>query len=198
MRAILVLKNAIIPQELTGDFYGADQGALCCLKQGKKLELAIGDFDSVSQEEKAWIFNQAKEVIQLCPRKDRSDTCEALEIILKRGYDEVVVCGGLFGRFDHTWANIQLLLRNPSICWMDEKNRILILKEGKHEIKKEGYRYISFFSLKEGKISLRNMEYPLEDYIMKPLDSLGLSNEIIGEVGYIECSMPILCIQCHD
>lgn len=198
MRAILVLKNAIIPDGLTGDFYGADQGALCCLKQGETLELAIGDFDSVKEEEKNWIVSQAKEVIQLCPRKDQSDTSEALEIILKRGYDEIVVCGGLFGRFDHTWANIQLLLKHPSLIWLDEKNRITILEAGEHEIKKAGYHYISFFSLKEGELTLRNMEYPLEDYTMKPLDSLGLSNEIIGELGYVKCSMPVLCIQCHD
>lgn len=197
-RAILALKNASIPFSLEGDYYGADQGALAILNANKPLKAAIGDFDSVSQEEFKRIQECAETMIQLKCRKDESDTKEAIDFIKKQDYNEIVVLGGLFGRFDHTWANLQLLQCNPDLIWMDEKNRLRIFQPGRHVIFKEDYHYISFFSLKKGKITLECMEYPLKDYELQPLDSLGLSNEIIGESGILECDVPILCIQCHD
>jgi len=197
-RAILALKNASIPSCLEGEFFGADKGALAVLAAKKPLKAAIGDFDSVSQDEYQAIKDAAEILIQLQCRKDESDTKEAIAHIKKQGYDEIVVIGGLFGRFDHTWANLQLLQCNPDLIWMDEKNRIKIFQPGRHLVYKDDYQYVSFFALQKGKITLENMEYPLDKYEMEPLDSLGLSNEIIGEFGILECDVPTLCIQCHD
>lgn len=40
----------------------------------------------------------------------------------RRGYDTIILYGVLQGRFDHTMANLYLMLyRDPSIWLMDEK-----------------------------------------------------------------------------
>lgn len=197
-RAVLVLKNAVIPKGLDGDYYGADKGALLCLEAGKTLCGAVGDFDSVCSADRKKILAAAKTVQVLNCHKDESDTAEALRMIMDKDYDEIVVLGGLSGRFDHTWANLQLLRRYPSLIWMDEKNCLRILSPGKHTISKNGYQYISFFALKTGLISLQGVEYPLDKYRMTPLDSLGLSNEILAEEMQVSCSMDVLCVQSHD
>ena len=195
-RVTIVLGESDIKPE--GCVIGVDYGAFVCARDGVEMILACGDFDSVSQEEFKRIQECAETMIQLKCRKDESDTKEAIDFIKKQDYNEIVVLGGLFGRFDHTWANLQLLQCNPDLIWMDEKNRLRIFQPGRHVIFKEDYHYISFFSLKKGKITLESMEYPLKDYELQPLDSLGLSNEIIGESGILECDVPVLCIQCHD
>lgn len=197
-RAILVLKQAIIPEGLTGVFYGVDQGALVCLQANKRIKAAIGDFDSVSEEEKQAIFNNSEQIIQLNTHKDLSDTAEALALVSDERFDEILVLGGLSGRFDHTWANLQLLQRYPHIIWMDQKNRLTVLQPGTHVIFKKDYSYVSFFSFSTGEITLQGMAYPLHQYVMEPLDSLGLSNEILKEQGTVHCTMPVLCVQSKD
>ena len=54
-------------------FVGVDRGAFYLLKQGLPLDLAVGDFDSVSDEELMHIKDRAKEVIQAQPEKDDTD-----------------------------------------------------------------------------------------------------------------------------
>lgn len=197
-QAILVLKNADQAIELAGDYFGADQGALRVLAWNKPLVAAIGDFDSVTEDELAMIQNQAKTVIHLNCHKDNSDADEAIQYILQLGYTDILIWGGLDGRFDHTYANLQLLQRYPQLTWMNPRNRLRILQPGNHHLIKEGYQYCSFFALEEGEITLENVEYPLHQYFMTPLDSLGLSNEMKTESCDVFCTMSVLCVQCHD
>ena len=56
----------------------------------------------------------------------------------RRGYDTIILYGVLQGRFDHTMANLYLMLyRDPSIWLMDEKNRVRVIGEGVYEIRRE-------------------------------------------------------------
>ena len=112
-RAILVLKNAKIPKEIEGTFYGIDQGALQCVRAERPCAMAIGDFDSVNDSEFQEIKNNSTTIRKLNCKKDQSDTAEAVELVLNEDFDEVVLLGGLFGRFDHTWANFLLLQKFP-------------------------------------------------------------------------------------
>ncbi len=196
--AALVLKNAVIHPHPDWDYFGADRGALLIIEAGLPLKGAVGDFDSVSEEERSQIEKAAEILIRLNCHKDQSDTAEALTLIKQLDYQKIIVLGGLSGRFDHTWANLQLLRRFPELVWEDEKNRLRILKPGSHEVVKEDYPYISFFSLEEGLITLEGMEYPLKEYWLHPLNSLGLSNVLLSKTGRVSCTMPVLCVQSRD
>ena len=52
---------------------GVDRGSLFLLEQGVCPDLAVGDFDSVTEEELLRIKDSAKEVIQAHPEKDDTD-----------------------------------------------------------------------------------------------------------------------------
>lgn len=82
----------------------ADKGYLNCLKQNLDVDLLIGDFDSLK------IVPDNIEKIKLNEIKDDTDVFDALMEGIKRGYKSFILYGVIGGRFDHTFANIQILL----------------------------------------------------------------------------------------
>ena len=197
---ILVLGRAGVLPEAGCDLVGADRGALTAVKQGKRLRLAIGDFDSVSGEERKLIEEMSDEVIRLNPVKDESDSQAALEEIMRRGYEKVLVIGAFGGRLDHEAVNLRLAEKySGRVVLQNENNRVIVLGAGKYEVAKNGYRYISILPLSDCRVTLSGMKYPLDRREMTPEDLYGLSNEILGETGQIVNTRgKIMVIQSND
>ena len=90
-------------------YVGVDGGCLKLLGQGLPLDMAVGDFDSVSETDLNNIKAQAKQVVQSVPEKNDTD----LELALKSVFEEdptarVSVYGAFGGRLDHFLSNIFL------------------------------------------------------------------------------------------
>lgn len=178
-------KRAVIALKLTGglpsfsaDYIGADRGALILAGMGIHMILAVGDFDSVTEEEFRRIEAAADEVIRLNPVKDDSDSEHAVAEALRRGYDEIWLCGALGGRADHMLVNLRLVLSHPGVLWIqDERNRIHAVGEGSYRLAKEGYSYISFFTAEEAEISLQGLKYGLDRRKITHRDLYTVSNE---------------------
>ena len=64
-------------------YVGVDGGCLKLLEQGLPLDIAVGDFDSVSETDLRQIRTQAKQVIQSVPEKNDTD----LELALKAAFE---------------------------------------------------------------------------------------------------------------
>lgn len=160
---------------------GVDKGALFCHKNNIMMDLAIGDFDSISNAD----FNciNAKKIIKLNPIKDQTDTKEAIDYC--KEYDEIILLGAIQGkRIEHFYANLLLLNDYKNLKIKDDSSFIFTAEEN-IEIKNE-YKYISIFSLEEESIiSLSGMKYNLSNYILKKNDPLCISNEIIANLGKI-------------
>ena len=58
---------------------GIDEGAYLALKAGVKLDVAIGDFDSIDQDKLEYLKKNTK-VIELSARKNDTDTGAALKL----------------------------------------------------------------------------------------------------------------------
>ena len=87
-------------------FIGVDRGSLFLIEQGIYPDLAIGDFDSVSEEELALVCSQSKEILQAQPEKNDTD----LELAVKTAFvrhpqAQVTIFGAFGGRLDYTLAN---------------------------------------------------------------------------------------------
>ena len=64
--------SALLPKD--HDVYvGVDGGCLKLLEKGLPLDIAVGDFDSVSETDLRQIQTQAKQVIQSIPEKNDTD-----------------------------------------------------------------------------------------------------------------------------
>ena len=80
------------------------------------LLVAVGDFDSVTAEERQVIQKRAQHFVQARPEKDDTDLELALLTIFEQNPQaEVTIFGALGGRIDHMLANV-FLPSNPKLA----------------------------------------------------------------------------------
>ena len=175
-------------------FIGVDRGSLFLIEQGICPDLAVGDFDSVSEEELALICSQSKEVLQAQPEKDDTDLELAVKAVFARSPQaQVTIFGAFGGRLDHTLANI-FLPSNPEITpYMQQirlcnaQNELRYCPQGRHEIKPvAGMNYLAFMPADDGRLTIEGAKYPLNEsnYFLKKVYA---SNEFIDEPVFLEC-----------
>lgn len=198
-QAILVCPKAKVIPNLNIDIIGVDYGAYLCAKQGLKMKLAIGDFDSCCNEEFQLIQNSCDQIIKLPCEKDDTDSEYAIKFAYSLGYQKLYLYGCLGGRVDHELANLYLLMkRDYNLVLMNETNIISKLNVGIHHIKKK-HTYLSLIPLEACCISLKGMKYPLDHHLIREDQLLTISNEIINEEGIVEIHQgKMLCIQASD
>ena len=182
MRAIIILNNILnIDKNILNDSFiiGADKGAINAINQGIKLDLALGDFDSVTKDEYEIIKNNSKKIINLDPIKDVTDTNYAINLV--KDYEEIILLGGIKGkRIEHFLSNLIDLYNYPNLKIMDDNSLILIMDKSFKPL--DNYKFISLYSLSNDTIiSLSGFKYNLDNYNLKTNDSLGVSNEIIND-----------------
>jgi len=153
---------------------GVDKGALYCLNNNIHMDYAVGDFDSITEEEFIRI-SKATKAKRLNPIKDETDTFEAIELC--KDYDKITILGGILGkRIEHFVANMIMLRNYPKVCIKDDNSYIITVCDSfKPYI--EGYHFISLFSIEDSVITLKNMKYSLDNYKLLTNDPLGVSNE---------------------
>ena len=78
-------------------FVGVDRGSLWVLEENLPLSLAVGDFDSVTEEERQVIQKRAQYFVQARPEKDDTDLELALLTILSKILRLSVTIFGAFG-----------------------------------------------------------------------------------------------------
>ncbi len=161
---------------------GVDEGAYIALKNNIKLDVAIGDFDSVSKENLNLLEDYTK-VIKLPEKKNDTDTAAALKLC--KDATKITILGGIQGkRIEHFIANL-LLMETSKCVEMLDNNSIMYIKDSSFSLKKNDYKFISFFALSETIISLEGFKYPLSNYSLKNTDPLTISNELTSERGIV-------------
>ena len=152
---------------------------------GVTPSLCLGDWDSAPCPE------QAEELISLVPEKDDTDTHHAARLVIERGFDEVLLLGGLGGRLDHTIANLATLLylrRSGVRGWAADSNTaVTVLQNESRAFElKDGF-YFSVFALDgmaEG-VDLSGVKYPLSGAVLTGAYPIGVSNEIVGKTAQV-------------
>ncbi|MBQ7919147.1 MAG: thiamine diphosphokinase [Lachnospiraceae bacterium] len=173
-----------------------DGGLGYCSVLELEPDLILGDFDSVSEQEKEAIellkAQIPERIIQLPDVKDDTDTLAAIRIGLENGYDRFLIYAGTGGRLEHTFANIQCLLylknHNAVGYLMDGSGMICVLQNEEVKLKDNLEGYLSLFSLgKEARgVTIRGMKYELEDTTITNDFPVGISNEFIGQEALVK------------
>ena len=175
-------------------FIGVDRGSLLLIEQGICPDLAVGDFDSVSEKELALIYSQSKEVLQAQSEKDDTDLELAVKAVFARyPQAQLTIFGAFGGRLDHTLANI-FLPSDPEITpYMQQirlcsaQNELSYCPQGRHEIKPvAGMNYLAFMPVSNSQLTIEGAKYPLNEsnYFFKKVYA---SNEFIDEPVFLEC-----------
>lgn len=182
--AIILKRCESIPT--AENYIGVDKGALTLARNGKRMLLAIGDFDSVEESDLAYIKEYSDTLLQLNPIKDDTDSEAAVMYAIEKGYQRIHLYGGLGGRLDHAMINLRLVSRFPETVYLhDQNNFIYSLDEGVHSIDKRDYTYISFFTEDKATISLKGLKYPLDKQQLTNKDTYTTSNEILEDRGIV-------------
>lgn len=175
---------------------GVDSGLEYLENINKKIDLAIGDFDSIDSKKYEAMKDKCNTIIKLEKDKKMTDLAFALDYIYNNmDYNEVEVYGGISGRVDHFLANINLI-KKYSFTMRDDSHYIYMLSKGKHTI--NNYKkYISFFAVEDCyNLSIRGFKFSLNNYYLSTNDSLCVSNEGNGEIEFSKGK--ILVISSND
>jgi len=158
----------------------ADGGLGHLRDAGISPNLIMGDFDSlghVPPGENVWATG---------PEKNDTDTMLAVRQALYVGAGTIVIYGGMGGRFDHSFANIQTLkyiAENGSRGYLVGCGHVCtVIKNGGICFEDSLSGYVSVFSLgsQSRGVYLKGLKYPLTDATLTNDYPLGVSNEFMG------------------
>ncbi|WP_423362880.1 thiamine diphosphokinase [Mycoplasma sp. P36-A1] len=177
---------ASIPYSLEyekGDFIGVDQGCRYLIDKNIDINLAIGDFDSLEKNYLDILSANNTKIVKLNPHKDYTDLECAIIEAYKLKYNHVNVYGAIGKRIDHSLININLLKKYRNLNFYDDYSIIKVITSTRTSLDNYAskYKYFSFFNIEDNTIiTLKNFEYPLNDYLLKSDDTLCISNEILN------------------
>lgn len=158
----------------------ADQGLRHLEKAGVVPDLIVGDFDSLGQ------VPSGENVIQHPVEKDDTDMMLAVKTGLSRGCRVFVLYGGVGGRLDHTYANLQTLA-----YLSDHGARGYLLgdgfvatawKDGALDFPAGLAGPVSVFcpGEKAEGVTIEGLYYPLQNAVLTSGFPLGVSNQFTG------------------
>jgi thiamine pyrophosphokinase len=166
---------------------GIDAGAETLLESGVKVDLAIGDFDSLKNKDLLKKINH----LEYPKEKDYSDTEIAVTHAISLGYDEIILTNMLGGRTDHLLFNISILYRifkegKPTKI-LESKEEIYIFDKS-IEAQTDINDIVSIFPLL-GKVVFeesKGLYYPLKGKSVELGETLTLSNTAVSNPVYVE------------
>ena len=176
-----------------------DGGYIHAMKAGIVPDLLVSDFDSFNGN-----LNPSMEVMRAVPEKDDTDTLLALKEALHRGYDEIMIIGGLGGRMDHTLANLSLTAfaaEHGAICHLiDEHHQIFAIHNDSILVKRGYWKWISVFAADSEVrgVTLRGLKYPLQNAVLTNTFPIGVSNEFEENSAVVTAAQGTLLIVLSD
>ena len=166
-----------------GDFIiCADGGYSVALRAGLRPGLVIGDFDSCAGR-----VADGVDIERFPSEKDDTDTLLGLKRGLAMGFRDFLIIGGVGGRFDHSFANLQAVsycLDMGGRAVMADGRNIIMMTDDRLFVaeRREGF-YLSLFSWSESceGLCVEGAKYPLENFSLGRDNSLGVSNEFMED-----------------
>jgi thiamine pyrophosphokinase len=179
---------------------GADGGALFLAESGLRLDVALGDFDSVTEDELQLIRRESGETMDCDPvDKDYTDTELAFRLALSKRPRQIELIGALGTRFDHSLANVHLL-RTASECGVDaliaDEFNVIRLVSRQIALENSGFPYVSLLPLTPvvRGITLEGFRYPLDNATLEMGQSLGISNILEHSLGVVRIREGLLLV----
>ncbi len=171
----------------------ADSGGRALASLDVTPHLLVGDMDSIGADVLAAIKEKGAEVIEVPGEKDFTDTELAVRVAVDRDATEIVICGAVGNRLDHTLANISLLAYAhqrgvPARILTEDQEAYLLTPLIKNQIAAAKGDTVSLISLADPStgVTTHDLKYPLREAELPLLSPLGVSNEVSGPRPWVE------------
>ncbi|MGO3731768.1 MAG: thiamine diphosphokinase [Vagococcus sp.] len=181
---------------------GVDRGTLYALQHHLPVEHAVGDFDSLTEDEWLYVSGHIQGIFRCASEKDDTDTQLGVLAAMER-YPEAhyVLIGATGGRLDHFLSNLWLPFQErffpviERISILDHLNSIYYYLPGTYTIEKEEDKpYLAYVGLTEIKaLSLYDAKYRLDKRDFRYPVSLS-SNEFVGKTSTFSFDSGVMCV----
>lgn len=179
----------------------ADSGIDHARALGRVPDLAVGDFDSVTDEGLAWATDAGTTIERHPAAKEETDLELALGLAIDDDPDRIVVAGIGGGRLDHLLANFQVLAsRRFDAVPIDALVDTSLVSVVHHQRRLTGDvgELISLLPMNgdaEG-VTTVGLGYPLRDESLRSGNSRGISNYFeVSEAAVTVASGTLLAVQ---
>ena len=164
----------------------ADSGYRNALAMGAKVDVLVGDFDSLGK-----VPDGDFELVRVPAEKNSTDTQLAIDIAIERGADEIIIVSSTSGRVDHALSTLAIL----EYLWgkrihayvVNGQNRVRFIRDSGTIIVRSAYKYFSVVTLDAvaKKVSIEGAKYPLEKKDIERGFQFAVSNEIVKNAALI-------------
>ena len=188
--------------ETSGDWIGADRGAWWLYQHGIPMQMAVGDFDSLTPSEYQELTTHlsAHTIVRVKAEKDETDTELALLYAQKKRPDHITVFGATGGRIDHLLSNLWLMA-NPvfkdivdRVTFVDRVNHIAYALPGNVTVHRQpAIKYLGFMPLNQVEnFHIIDAKYPLR--LTSNIAKMWSSNEFLEDTVHISFDTGIIMI----
>ena len=175
----------------------ADSGLASAATLGLKVDLVVGDLDSVDRDDLARAEALGTRIDRHREDKDRTDLAIALDTVCEQGPALVTVIGGHGGRLDHLLANVALLAA-PQYAQL--RIRALLGSAQLHvvrdEVTLEGepHELVSLLAVhgEARGVTTHGLRFPLHGAALHPGSSRGVSNRFSRQHAHISLDDGVL------
>lgn len=172
----------------------ADSGMYAAQRLDLPVDLLVGDLDSVDEAD---IVDAPFEVDRHPRAKDHTDIVLALDRARALGPRRLLIVSGGGGRLDHAFANL-LVLASSDYAGMQidafvGDARVAVIRDRRDLSGPEG-GLISLFAV-DGRaygVTTTGLRYELNDDVLEPLSSRGVSNEFLGGSATVNLTSGVL------
>ncbi len=199
--AVVVAGGEPIPEDALDELpdsvwvVAADSGLDHARRIGLRVDLVVGDMDSVTEE---GLARHEGPVERHAPDKDRTDLELALAAAGGRpNVERIVVLGGQGGRIDHLLANAAAVtapeLAHADIEWIAGRARIHVVRShvSLHGVPGEVVTLLAVGGTATG-VRTSGLRWELQDASLEPWSAHGVSNELVRPVASVRVGAGVL------
>jgi len=199
------LPSSIKPMEKENLIIAADGGLKYCMKFEIMPDIVVGDMDSINHSQLSKMETLGVELIKHPVRKDETDLELALKVALNKGANDIIILGAMGGRWDMTFCNVLILaadyLKNTNVKLINDNLEIICINSNKKIYLRNREKFkLSILPISETVqgITMRGMEYQLENENLELASTRGLSNIITDNNAFIQINKGQLIVMIQE
>jgi len=177
----------------------ADGGAVHLARMKIIPHLVIGDMDSMDEASKGFVKKNNINTVRHPRKKDVSDTELAVSWAIENNASHITIMAATGTRMDHTLANIFLMKKicqNKVSCRIVDDHNAIFLVSDRLTLSGKPGDLLSIIPITESVegVTLRGVEYPLNNKTIPMGSSLGISNNFSQTSAEITISRGLLLV----